>query len=449
MDLREGFAVLDRDAGAVVEATVAPPAGDLWTRGERWRRRRRRGSVAAAALGAVLLASLSVLWWQRAAPVAPVVSPGSRPTLPDRVYDVSPWLPVGMPREPVVAARLAERRTWTGSVPAIAVITGSGRYLHLGAPDLAGQGAVALSSDGRRLAYWRGGTPNGSPRTSQGRSTPVTGVTVIDLVTGGVDSQHFSTEHGLSPDALLWADQDTLLLAYGQWRAGDDGDPLLHGSAAGGPALRWDVGGSQGPIELSRVPLDGFSESAEGRLLVGRRLHNLATGDVERLPVRSGSGAVGSTGSSAFLRPDGVLAQLGGRGRPDAVPNVVTVSDLDAPAAGQRVVPGVAEAWQVLGWRGGDLLVTHRRSGSRDLPETQPWQLLAVDTTTGESSVVLRGADSLLGWSWAEDLLGNAPVVDAVEPPDPLDPRSVVALATAIVTGTVAGVVIWRRRARP
>ncbi len=446
MDLQQELAGLGPAADDAVRGVATPPSGDLWTRGERWRRRRRRGTALVAVTGAVLVAALSLVTVQRAASPEPAVSPGSTPTLPDRVYAVSPWLPVEVPGEPVVAVRLTERSTWTGAVPAIAVLTGSGRYLHLDAPDVNDQASAVLSPDGRRVAYWASGEPSGTPNTSGGQVVPVTAVSVVDVVTGDVERHDFETEHGLDPSALVWADTDTLLGGQSQWVAGDDGPAFDQGMATFDPSWRWEVDGRGGPSDLGTRELDSFTEASGNQVLVGRRLHDLATGDVRRLPLRGATGSAGFDGSNAFLREDGLLAQLGARDSADAVPNIVTVSDLRAPEVVQEYVAGTVDTWQVLGWRDGDLLTT-RESESADL--TRSFEVVATDVADGASQVLLEGDEELLGWDWATDLLGTAPVVDGVAPPTPMDPREVLGLGVTLLVVTVAGLVVWRRRVEP
>lgn len=448
MDLQQALRGLDRAADDTVGGIVPPPAGDLWRRGERWQRRRRRGTAAVAALGVVVLAALSLVTVQRATPPEPAVSPGSAPTLPDRVYDVSPWLPVAMPGEPVVAAQHTVRATWTGDAPAIAVLTGSGRYLHLDAPDLSepSNGEVALAPDGRHLAYWATGTPSGSPQTSNGQIVPVTGVVVVDLVTGTMRRHDFATAHGISPDGLLWADDDTLLGGHSQALTGDDGSPMRQGAYRSDPSWTWDVLGEAGPTDLTGVAIDSFSEAGGDRLLTGRWLRDLTTGGVRKLPWWRTTGSVGVSGANAYLRSDGVLAQLGGTGSSDAVPNRVTVADLTVGRVDLRGVPDSADTWQVLGWRDDDHLLVARERGT-DLV-AQAFDLVAVDTATGEREVVVRGGSQMLSWAWATDLLG-APVVPGVEPASPADPRVVAGAAGTVVVLTLGGLVLWRRRGHP
>ena len=360
------------------------------------------------------------------------------------MYAVSPWLPVEVPGEPVVAVRLTERGTWTGEVPAIAVLTGSGRYLHLDAPDINDQGNVVVSPDGRRVAYWASGEPSGTPNTSGGQVVPVTGVAVVDVVTGDVERHDFETEHGLGPQGLLWAGSDTLLGRFNQDVAGDD-EPDRAGFSVGAPSWRWDLDGTSEPVRLRGVNVGSFTEATAGEVLNARTLLDLATGEVRRLPVRGGTGSSGFSGSNAFLREDGVLAQLGGRGSADAVPNVVvTLSDLRAREVVQEGVPGTTRTWQVLGWRDGDLLTTRDPDGLYDR-----FEVVAVDIADGTSEVLLEGDEELLGWGWATDLMATAPVVDGVAPPTPMDPREVLGLGVTLLVVTVAGLLTWRRRVEP
>lgn len=453
MDLQDGLKGLDRAAGDAVAGLATPPSGDLWDRGERWHRRSRRGSLVVAALGAVLLVALSAVTFQRAATPEPAVSPGSVPTLPDLIHDAPDWGAVGMPREPVVAAQLTTRETWAGPVNAIAVVTGSGRYLYL---DVDGELAerMALSPDGRRVAYWLTGTPQGSPRTRGGHDTSVTTVAVVDVVTGVVVRHEFATEHGISSDALLWADATTLVGAFSQWKGGTDGPAVDESSTVRGASWAWDVspGGGLRPLEGEVfTELDAFSEAAGDRLLVGRDLVDLATGDLRRVARRGFTGSSGTAGSNAVLRQDGTLAQIGGPGLGGRVPNQVTLGRLDDDGLDQQVVPGTQRTYQVLGWRDADHLVVVRRTtaGSGSAGADEPdYEAVAVDVATGDAEPVTAGGSSMLAWGWAEDLLA-APVVDAVEPSDPVDPRVVAGLGVALLVGTAGGLVLWRRRARP
>jgi hypothetical protein len=400
------------------------------------------------ALGVALIAVLSLVTVQRATPPAPAVDTDSAPTLPDRVYDVSPWLPVGMPGELVVAAQLTTRGTWTGEVPAIAVLTGSGRYLHLDAPDISetSNGGVAVAPDGRHLAYWATGTPSASPQTSGGQTVPVTGVVVVDVLTGDLRRHDVPTEHGISPEGLLWADDDTLLGGQSQPQVGDDGPRDRQGIYRTDPSWQWDVLGEGAPSDLPPgVEIDSFAEATDGQLLVRRRLIDLETGTERRTPLRSGTGSAGFDGANAYLRADGVLAELGGRGMADKVPTRVTIAAVTTDDTTQRVVPRTAGTYQVLGWRDDHLVVTRsRRTADLD----QAFDMYAVDPTTGKGELVSRGGSQMLAWTWATDLL-SAPVVEGIEPPSPMGPRVVAGLGAALLTGTVLGLVLWRRRVRP
>ncbi|RYB91836.1 hypothetical protein EUA93_17035 [Nocardioides oleivorans] len=406
-----------------------------------------------AAVGVVLMIALSAVTLQRAATPEPAVTPSSAPTLPDRVYDHPAWGPVGMPREPVVAAQLATRETWGGPVNAISVITGSGRYLYLDVDgDLAER--IALSPDGRRVAYWLAGTPRGTPRTREGHNTSVTTVAVVDVVTGAVVRHEFATEHGITSTALLWADATTLVGAFAQWKAGADGTAIDQSSAVGGTSWAWDVsrGGELRQLEGEVFSeLDAFSEAAGERLLIGRDVVDLATGDVRRVARRGFTGSSGAAGSNAVLRQDGTLAQIGGPGLGGRVPNQVTLGDLDDAVLGQQVVPGTERTFQVLGWRDAQHLVVVRRttSGPESVGSDElDYEIVSIDVATGDAEPVTTGGSSMLAWDWAEGLL-TAPVVDAVQPSDPVDPRVVAGLGVALLVGTVGGLALWRRRARP
>lgn len=450
MDVQDRLAGLDRLADDAVGGAAPPPAGDLWQRGERWQRSRRRGTATIAALGVVVVALVSVLGVRQAAPPEPAVRPGSSPTLPDRVFEISPWEPVATPGEPVVAAQLVTRETWTGEVPAIAVITGSGRYVHLDAPDISGQDGVALAPDGRHVAYWATGISSGSPQTYGGQAEPVTGVDVVDVVTGDVVRHDVDTVHGLSPSALLWADDATLLGAHLQWVAGDDGTEFEQGLADDASAWAWQPAGRSSfrVLDVDALAVDSFAEATGDLLLAERRLVDLASGTSRRVTARSGSGVAGASGSRGFLRGDGTLALVGGPGLGGRSPNRVTIADLSTSPTTQAVVPGTAQSIQVLGWRGERLVVARLPGKSARAGGDMLVEIVAVDVVTGDGEVLADGDLGMLGWAWATDLL-DAPVVQGVEPATPMDPREVVVLLGLAALGTLGGMVVWRRRGHP
>jgi hypothetical protein len=197
-------------------------------RGRSYHRRRLVGTVATLVTCAAALAVIAGVAVSRSADeVEP--APDDAPTgMPTELYEPSPWLPgTGDTPLGVLAAILpAERKTWTGAdegLVGVSATTGAYRFLDL--PDLVPQelSSAAISPDGRHVAYWTTGDTRLSPDTDSG---PVAGVAVYDSTTGEVTRHDVETDHGLAPDGLVWADRETLLLGYGQYRGGD-ADPLM------------------------------------------------------------------------------------------------------------------------------------------------------------------------------------------------------------------------------
>lgn len=446
----------DRLADLASVADTAPPrdtAGRARQRSRRYRRRRRAGTAAIVALGVVVLATLGGVSWVRAPQPRPVDAQAA-PGLPDRVHEPSRWLPGTADAGPlgVLAAVLwSERGSWTGTRPGlvgVSATTGEYRFLDLG-PDAVleqGNGPFALSPDGRRVAFWTSGPTQGSPHSESG---PVTGVAVYDAVAGQVVARHrVRTDHGLSPDVLLWAGPDRLVLGYNSWRGGE-GDSLMDRSlAAFGPRLVWDLEGAP-----ERLPVtDGTDLVAAGPGYVVARadLDGRATGyDVLRLDTGERTPFVLGTDTSTVpvLDTTGsrVAVVAGSTGRPGSTmnPNLVRVGPVGGPVG--RFV-GSGRTFAVVGWADEHRVALHRRAGSlRADVLRSAVDLLDVRDGSIERLVRLPG---LAAPQVATDLL-VAPTRPAVEPARPLDPRVVTVAGLLVAALTVGSVVGWRRRVRP
>ncbi len=274
-ELKDAF---DDLAAAAPAPAVDAPAPDLWRRGVR-RKRRRQGVAALAALAVVgtgVTVALAVPSTQHAdAPVANV--PESALTMPDRLYETSAWLPgtddVGPPG-PIAA--LFNPSRGRGSLlgggdaiayVAVSAVDGSYRFL-----DVEGLGqtqafGVALSPDGRRLAF---PTPRSDGSTN--------GTTIYDAVTGRV-----TRVPGTDPQARLrlarpvWTPDSRTLLTLAC--------PLPQGAD-----VTTDLAGCDGPAATTaRDVVTGRQQSLPAswyRNLVGRA----GTGDDgdDLLAVRSG-----------------------------------------------------------------------------------------------------------------------------------------------------------------
>jgi hypothetical protein len=212
-DLRERLGVLaDRaDAGA--------PPTDLWQRGVR--RRRRRVAVAAAVAVVAVLAgggAAGLLAEATTSSYAPEPTTSHvHGAIPDRVQAPSPFLPeVGSrPLGPVAVVAGAERRTGLvgdhNGIFGIGALDGRYRFLPLehrfdaGDSMVGGGDQVALSPDGRYVAYW----------LADDSGDRVDGVAVYDTVHDRSVTRTIASRLGLDPQGLAWSDDHTLLLGYG------------------------------------------------------------------------------------------------------------------------------------------------------------------------------------------------------------------------------------------
>ena len=231
----------------------ASPPDDLWVRGVR---RRRAAAVGRAAVAVVLafLVGVGGWTWHQARPIQPADTHGS-PHLPDRFFRPSPWTHqfAGPPGQ-LVTVFPSERKTLLhDSVGLVGVTAASGGYGFLDVPDDAVSntthgGGVALSPNGRSVAFWTSGTPAGTPNTQMEFGATITGVATYDAVTGRVHKHRIATEHGLDPTLLLWSDDDSLM--SGTRRSSDPTTPTTNQPAT----TRGPRSGTRDQIRLSQSP---------------------------------------------------------------------------------------------------------------------------------------------------------------------------------------------------
>lgn len=455
-DLEERLARL---ADGEVVATV-PSADDVWVRGRRWQRRR-RGVAGMTALCVVVLAAgfLNAL--------LPLVDPGVRDpgpasgnvatTVPDRLFEPSPWLGTLGPT-PLVALRWADRGEWWRPGRALVGVSAeTGAYGFLDLPDLA-HDEVGLSPDGERLAYWFAGDPNGDPQTAGGQFRPAVGLAVRDLGTGRERRHAVETEHGIDGTSLFWLDDDTLVLEYGQHLVGDSAPVSEQGGIASGGALWWSLGGDEpSPVPWPwphEVPDASFWSARDGKVLGPGRgglvLLDPRGGRGVRVNGDGGAGISVANATPLVLGPQGRVAVLGSR-RSQQTPNRVWTSRLapdgDSLELTRRTaIPGPEEkTLGMFGWRDGAVLTLTRLSTDGDDPDEAG--VVAVDPATGDERVLVRADDP--SWQFARGLLETAETTRGRRPPDPADPRVTAALwagGLVVVLGAFLG---WRRRGHP
>lgn len=444
-------------------ATHQPPASppaDLWARGVRRRRVVAAGRVAVAIVLACLV-GLGGWTWHQSRPIQPADTHGAG-RLPDQFFhNLSPWTPAfNGPPGPLVAVFPNQRETlWHSTTGIIGVTASSSTYGFVGLPDdavttLANSNvSMALSPNGRSLAFWVSGTPEGTPNTEL-EGVTVTGVATYDTVTGRLRESRIPTRHGVDPTTLLWTDDSTLVLSYYQ-ALGDDGSANA-GAARFGAAATWDVTDAR-PTPVTdhtfAAELDsGFTRATSGRVIL-QALHprRWMTGD----PSDPGSVTTLRTDRKAdllVLSPDhrravGVLTG-GGEDGPLAVTRVPRRS---GGTTTLRPLP-FGERWvRPLAWLDDDHVAVSRKVLVHD-PVNGDYvgsRVDSVDLRTGSTHPLLSG----VGFSgssdadpWiAEDFLG-APGVQAERPPSPLDLRAWtigLSLAAGLVL-LVGASILWK-----
>jgi hypothetical protein len=452
----------DRLADLAESAPSATSYAELWERGRSYGRRR-----TAARLGTlcclVLLCAAATLTWPVVAPRDVSPATGGQAHLPDRFFAPSPWLdgtddagPIG----PLIALLQSPRKSWsitsplsatpTNGVVGVSATTGDYRFLDL--PDRTTQGEasteLALSPDGRHVAYWITGATAAQPNTRRASDT-VAGYAVYDTVNGDVIAREvFPTEHGLATGSMAWVDADTLEVAFSQYQTGWEAeDP---GFATGSTAWLRDLDDSASrtapPVWAE---LDGSTDL--GLVMLRSGADSFVLMDPEQPGSRRKITMSEPTRDGWLLRPDGrVVVGVSSGPDPDNVTSLPKPLVVGPLGAGDQVrlheVPDFRFNGQIEGWRD-DTHVLVRRDAT-GTPGDQPW-LMSVDIRTGaaEKLAALAGVQPALAVG-----LMDAPVVEATAPPTPMDPRLRLGLSLAAALTGLAGLVAlnrWRRRARP
>ena len=179
-----------------------------------------RAVLVMAAVAAIIGASiLSVGAIVGGAGEAPVARGGAEAVagIPRQVAAPADWMPVDATPGRAAAVLSAERREglarWIGGrgeagVVTVSATTGAYAFLPVDLPEiLAGPNPPwQLSPDGRYLAHWAGDAAD---------PAWVTGVRILDLVTGGQETYTPDAELGILPGDLAWADVETVGVSYG------------------------------------------------------------------------------------------------------------------------------------------------------------------------------------------------------------------------------------------
>lgn len=442
----DGLGTALRDAAASARPSVGEPPALLWQQGRR--RVRRRRLAGAAGLGAALVAFVLLAGtqpWSLPQREAVPIAPAGELRLPDEFFDPSPWL-AGTQSEgeigPLVAVMGAQRRSGLSGAEdglvGVAGTTGEYRFLDLPFYDPGaerGAGEVALSTDGRRLAYWRA---DSSPLKSGS-------LAVYDTVTGDEVLWTPRAERGFGwiGGELRWS-KGWLWFDYEEFIE----EPTAKGSAAEqhGPFV-WAPSPDSEPVERHRLaPLhDAAPDGADLVVRDGETIRWLGPdGSSRTANVRTGIEGRGLTGA-VFVSPEGRLAAL-----VDTDGQDYCCKDSYPLAAAEPARAGVAlfemtgdGAPEVLGWRdpgrvvvrAGDAFRSARLDGRDGPPQPLDLRVIPAPGAYGPGLIVAAEA-------W------RAPLYDAREPDWPPDPRVIVLIAAAAVGISIAQLTWWRRRVR-
>ncbi|MEZ5092490.1 hypothetical protein [Nocardioides sp.] len=436
-------------------APTGPPAADLWRRG---RRRQARRVVAGAVAGlAVALATGiggAALWARVDTSPQPAEPAPAEMRLPDRIFTPSPWLQgtddLG-PGGPYVALLGAERAgwdsLWTSVAPGVVGVGLDGSYRFLDLPGYVGDHGwsdqsqqLALSPDGRYVAYWTTGSTTGEPLLLDGSAQPSGGAAVYDTVTGAVSRIALTTEHGVAAEGAAWTGP-VLRMGYGAFDTGGVGLDSWGSRTVG--QLTWDARAGSWTEETDlrqTVDLTGMGAAGADALVItsGKR-YTVVGADGPQLTTRIDAGFQ----TTPVPAPGG--ARLAGVWAPqskelDGAAHSVLVADVaeGQPRTATQRVPG-ATAYDVLGWRGDDEVVLRQADGA----------VVGVDIGSGadEPLTTLPGTQTGAGLVVAADAW-SAPVVTAVEPAWPMSTSTRQLLVTGGVALLLLLVVVagrWRR----
>jgi hypothetical protein len=377
----------------------------------------------------------------------PAVAPadGDGAAIPDRIGQPDPWTP-GTDREgppgPLAVVAGAPRRTGIlgtahDGLVGVAAGTGSYRFLDLPGrlPDSAGllsvEQPVALSPDGRRVAYWLG-------------DTTASGVAVYDTVTGSLRRTSFTSPKGLAPETLAWASSDGLLVRYGvitqlasdsmSSRAG----PLWLIDASSGQRERLAEPGRSAIGRPTAMP-GGFSSWDGSTLELWTRRG--ATYTARRVTVR-GTDPQAGLGTLA-VSPDTTRAAL--VAVPENGPGGLYVATVPPGASSTRARPVTTRVavQTVAGWRDPTHVLVDGEVG-------RARGVYAVDVATGAYQRVVDVPDQTYtpGQVYATDLWA-LPTVARPAPADVPDPQVAVAGGVALALVLLLVAVRLRRRRGP
>jgi hypothetical protein len=268
------------------------------------------------------------------------------------------------------------------------------------------------------------------------------GIALYDAATGTVRFHAVTSSRGIQAEELVWAGSSTVVLSYGTVSDDDDNMSLSQ------PLLVWDVH-VIAPQSLTGLGLRNDIRGAGPGFVVVDARHGLlvvdtGTGTVLR---RTGADLRDGMTEPVFDETTSRFAILLGNGSPGPM-SVGTLSDDPDVAPSYVTVPGSELSLATYAWVDDDHLALLQLKDAG--VETRDVVVNKVDIRTGEVERLMAFDALDVGFDrqLATDLL-HRPIVRAVRPPRPLDPREVAGGGVAIVLVAGWALVWWRRRVRP
>jgi hypothetical protein len=417
----------------------------------------------ASVVAVVAVAGLTMTEPRATMPAGPVHAAA----LPENIYTPSRWLSGTAQSGALGRLAVLARAPGRHGDAAYGVSATDGTYRFLDLPERIRDSDVALSPDGRYVAYWTAGHLSGASygnTVSDVDKRAVAGFGVYDSVTGRTSRHVVGSAHGIEPDApgLTWLGGDRLMVSFsiliGPGESSSDaaylsGPDTTVMTPSGNP---FDYSERYVMPDGSLVGANGTDSSTEtyfrltdDLLPTGSRFTLPAGGYPDLAVIGKTVVVTGYTGNGGFERP-----RVGTMGADDSVRSFRTL--------------GTMLSTELLGWRAdGTILVAgvpgriSKTDGADDSGIDPDDRGIAPEHAKGGLSMkpasvydidLASGAVKRLGTAEAGQQLQiastllNVPMVDGRKPPHPLDPRLRNSGIAAVVLVIGWGAWLWRRR---